>query len=139
MPMRRTIGISLACLVTSACAITKTPEKTASHYSGDAGQADPENSQIPTARLRNFACRAVRHGKLAEDGFAQPGPRHPSFEPALGQCDGGADPCCGAAGVAESSQLGKAAWYDLDGHKTASGEILDALTATAAVVSQFEL
>ena len=28
--------------------------------------------------------------------------------------------------------MGKAAWYDLVGHKTASGEILDTVTATAA-------
>jgi rare lipoprotein A len=30
------------------------------------------------------------------------------------------------------SQFGKAAWYDLVGRKTASGEILDTVTATAA-------
>jgi rare lipoprotein A len=31
-----------------------------------------------------------------------------------------------------SSQFGKAAWYDLVGNRTASGEILDTVTATAA-------
>jgi rare lipoprotein A len=31
-----------------------------------------------------------------------------------------------------SRQFGKAAWYDLVGRKTASGEILDTVTATAA-------
>jgi len=30
------------------------------------------------------------------------------------------------------SQFGKAAWYDFVGKKTASGEILDSITATAA-------
>jgi rare lipoprotein A len=34
--------------------------------------------------------------------------------------------------AAGSSQFGKAAWYDLVGKKTASGEILDTITATAA-------
>jgi rare lipoprotein A len=34
--------------------------------------------------------------------------------------------------AAGSSQFGKAAWYDLVGRKTASGEILDTVTATAA-------
>ena len=33
---------------------------------------------------------------------------------------------------ARNSQFGKAAWYDLVGRKTASGEILDTVTATAA-------
>jgi hypothetical protein len=31
MPMRRTIGISLACLVTSACTIAETPEESTTH------------------------------------------------------------------------------------------------------------
>lgn len=31
-----------------------------------------------------------------------------------------------------SSQFGKAAWYGTVGHKTASGELLDGVTATAA-------
>jgi len=34
--------------------------------------------------------------------------------------------------VVGRSQLGKAAWYDFAGKKTASGEILDTVTATAA-------
>ena len=35
MSKRRTIGISLACLVTGACAIDKTPEEESmSHYPG---------------------------------------------------------------------------------------------------------
>jgi rare lipoprotein A len=34
--------------------------------------------------------------------------------------------------AAGSSQFGNAAWYDLVGYQTASGEILDTVTATAA-------
>jgi rare lipoprotein A len=34
--------------------------------------------------------------------------------------------------AAEGSQVGKAAWYDFVGKQTASGEILDTVTATAA-------
>ena len=34
--------------------------------------------------------------------------------------------------VVESSQFGKASWYDHVGSQTASGEILDTVTATAA-------
>jgi rare lipoprotein A len=47
-------------------------------------------------------------------------------------CDSGTDPCCGPAYAVERTQFGKAAWYDLVGSKTASGETLDTVTATAA-------
>ena len=47
-------------------------------------------------------------------------------------CDGGADPCCGPVYVAENTEFGKAAWYDFVGSKTANGETLDTVTATAA-------
>jgi hypothetical protein len=36
MPMRRTIGISFVCLVTSACATNKTPEESRSYYADEA-------------------------------------------------------------------------------------------------------
>jgi rare lipoprotein A len=89
MPMRRAIGICLACLVTSACAIGETPEtaKTAedstSHYPGEAS-GNPRQDPDPSIR-----------------------------------------------GVGRS-QFGKAAWYNHVGRPTASGEILDTVTATAA-------
>ena len=89
MPMRRAIGICLACLVTSACAIGETPEtaKTAedstSHYPGEAS-GNPRQDPDPSIR-----------------------------------------------GVGRS-QFGKAAWYNHVGRPTASGEILDTATATAA-------
>jgi rare lipoprotein A len=47
--------------------------------------------------------------------------RHPSL-------DGG----WGLVRSVGSSQFGKAAWYDLVGNRTASGEILDTVTTTAA-------
>ena len=40
--------------------------------------------------------------------------------------------CCVQTRTIGNSQFGKAAWYDLVGRKTASGEILDTVTATAA-------
>ena len=82
MPMRRTIGISFACLVTSACATSKTPEESTSHYADEA-------AKVP-------------------------------------------DPCCRLVTIVGRRQFGKAAWYDFVGKKTASGEILDKVTATAA-------
>jgi rare lipoprotein A len=47
-------------------------------------------------------------------------------------CDAGTDPCCGPTYAAERARFGKAAWYDLVGSKTANGETLDSVTATAA-------
>ena len=82
MPMRRTIGISFACLVTSACATSKTPEESTSHYADEA-------AKVP-------------------------------------------DPCCRLVPIIGRSQFGKAAWYDFVGKKTASGELLNSVTATAA-------
>ena len=41
MPMRRTVGISLACFVTSACVAAETPEISASHYPGDSTESTP--------------------------------------------------------------------------------------------------
>ena len=59
MQMRRTINISLACLVTSGCAVSKTPEETSSHYPGEAANV-PE----PCCRLAPAAGRS-QFGKAA--------------------------------------------------------------------------
>ncbi|MBV8119719.1 MAG: septal ring lytic transglycosylase RlpA family protein [Alphaproteobacteria bacterium] len=82
MPLRRTIGISLACFVTSACAMGETPEESPSHILDEA-------TAIPQ--------------------------RDP--EPAIDR---------------SRTQFGKAAWYNFVGKKTANGEVLDTVTATAA-------
>ncbi len=87
MPMRRTIGISFACLVTSACAIAETAEESAPHYPDEATGVPQGNAEMP---------------------------------------------CCSPVRAVGSSQFGKAAWYGMVGSKTASGERLDTVTATAA-------
>ena len=94
MPMRRTIGISLACFVTSACATAEIPEESTSHYTGEA-------ANIPPGHVTDA-------------------------------CGGISAPCCGEVRVVGGSQVGKAAWYNQVGKQTATGEILDASTATAA-------
>jgi rare lipoprotein A len=83
MPLPRVLGISLACLVTSACAATRTAEKNTPHH--PAASANPASSPAELS-----------------------------------------------AGGTANSQFGNATWYDLVGRETASGEILDAVTATAA-------
>jgi rare lipoprotein A len=85
MPMRRAIGISLACLVTSACATGQIPE---TGETAETGQTPEESTS------------------------------HPPGE---------------AAGLPVGrSQFGKAVWYDHVGRPTASGEVLDTVTPTAA-------
>jgi rare lipoprotein A len=107
MPMRRTIGISLACLVTSACAIGKTPQESTSHYPDETADLRQENAEVAPDKSRGFEPEADAGGGIL-------------------------DGSCGLVRAAGSSQFGKAAWYDLVGKQTASGEILDTVTATAA-------
>ena len=103
--MRLLIGISLACLVTSPCAIGKTPEKNASHHRGEAG-GFPDGTGETTLSKSGGSPQPVCGGI--------PDPRSSSFR---------------TTGV---RLLGKAAWYNLVGRQTATGEILNTVTATAA-------
>src|SRR5262249_8007292 len=54
MLLRRTIGISLACLMTSACAIATEPEENTAHDPGDATGVTPRNAEIPPDISRSF-------------------------------------------------------------------------------------
>ena len=128
MPMRRTMGISLACLVTSACAIAEMPEESTTQSIS----VTPENAETPTDRSRSFACAAAQDRGSAGYGSECAGQRSASFEPVTDACSSVPDLCCGPVRMAESSQFGKASWYDQVGGQTASGEVLDTVTATAA-------
>jgi rare lipoprotein A len=128
--MRRTIGISLACLVTSACAIDKTPEEgSISHYPGGTAALPPGNGETPTGGSPGSAEGPITivdaptvQSEVAEQPFA-------GFKPAA---DGRAEPCCRGWRGTGTTLFGKAAWYNFVGRQTASGEILDTVTATAA-------
>jgi rare lipoprotein A len=118
MPMRRTVGISLACFVTSACVGTETTEISASHYPGDPAGSTP--------------C-GVAHDRQSADYRSERGEqRRANFEPVGDACGAVLDPCCHLVPAGGSSQFGKAAWYGFVGSRTTSGEILDTVTATAA-------
>ena len=125
MPMRRTIGISLVCLVTSACAIAETPEERTTQSSS----AAPLSPEMPPDNSRNFACEAGERWSV-DYGFERVQELRASFTSMADMCGG--VPCYGLVRAAGSGQFGKAAWYDFVGKKTASGEILDKVTATAA-------
>jgi hypothetical protein len=132
MSMRRTIGISLACLVTSACAIDKTPEEESiSHYPGETAGLPQGNGETPTGESPGSADSLITMGppavtsEMAEQPFA-------GFEPAAGGRNDIPEPCCRGWRTTGTTLFGKAAWYNFVGRKTASGEILDTVTATAA-------
>jgi rare lipoprotein A len=115
--MRRTIGISLACFVTSACAIGETTAESPGEATGFASG----NAEIPAGETPS-----------SPSGSEGVEPRHTSFELAANECSGGPDRYCGPGRPTGSTQFGKAVWYDLVGKRTASGEILDRVTPTAA-------
>lgn len=130
MSMRRTIGMSLACFVISATAIAKTPEEKTSHHSGHfhsvkAGKLArwhprSEPPSCAATRLRSH----VRHSR-----------RSPDWDAAVPSADSGggqADAYLGPVHPTGQMQIGTAAWYNWVGNRTASGEILDAVTPTAA-------
>ena len=53
-------------------------------------------------------------------------------EPAADRRESLSKPCCGEWRTTGTTLFGKAAWYNFVGRQTASGEILDTVTATAA-------
>jgi rare lipoprotein A (peptidoglycan hydrolase) len=109
MPMPRVLGISLACFVTSACAVTKAEEGNTSRYSATSASVSPRKAEMSTRGSPGLSCVETYN-----------------------QCRDGFDRCCDRMQESDNSQFGKAAWYDLVGRETASGEILDTVTATAA-------
>ena len=91
MPMRRTIGISLACLVTSACAIAETSEEN----TPQSISVTPENAETPTDRSPSFACAAAQERRSAD--YRSERVAHPSasFEPVTDVRGSVLHPCCG--------------------------------------------
>jgi rare lipoprotein A (peptidoglycan hydrolase) len=101
MAMHRTIGISLACLMISAGAIAKTPDRNrVLQHSFKYAKSD-----VRVGETRSFSCNA---GSGPPDTYL--GPVYP----------------------VGASQIGTAAWYNLVGNRTSSGEVLDTVTPTAA-------
>src|SRR5215472_12034077 len=123
MPMRRAIGISFACLVTSACAIAEAPEESTTQSVGVTSGA----AEIPN-RSRSHACAAEEPHSV--DNRSELSGK--SLSPLADACEAASDRCCGPLHMAGRREFGRAAWYSLVGDRTASGELLDTQTATAA-------
>jgi rare lipoprotein A (peptidoglycan hydrolase) len=130
--MRRLIGISLACLVTSACATEKTAEESTFHPTDDPARFPQANGESPTgesARSAEGLITTVGSPTITCDPTEQP---RAGFEPPADGRDGRPKPCCRGWHTTGTTLFGKAAWYNFVGRQTASGEILDAVNATAA-------
>ena len=133
MSMRRTIGIALACFVTTTCAAGEIPEESTSHYPGETTGFRQGNGETPTGESR-----ISTEGILTTDGSpiraAEQVEQRSAifFEPTTEACGGIPDPCCSALRPTGITLFGKAAWYNLLGRRTANGELLDTVTATAA-------
>lgn len=116
MPLGRTIGISLALMAISVGAVAKT-----THNKGAPGHhakaAKSARSGRPAAhRHRHFAAHLTRRRPADDDGAA------PAAE----------DAYVGPTHPVGAQQIGAAAWYEFKGRRTATGERMDGVTATAA-------
>jgi rare lipoprotein A len=124
MAMLRTIGLSLACLMISPGAIAKTSSKGAPSDPGQL-QGKPERAEIRHGEARFLSCGGhARQNARAQSRDAD----SDSAEPAGGP----ADTYVGPVHTIGKSEIGRAAWYNWVGSRTASGEILDWVTPTAA-------
>jgi rare lipoprotein A len=124
MSVRRTIGISLASLVISAGAIAKTPEPKISNHPSHFHSAKPERLAKWNRKARIASCTHTRHSHRAQQ-------RNAGIPPS--EAGGGpADEYLGQVHPIGHMEIGTAAWYNWVGGRTASGEILDAVTPTAA-------
>jgi rare lipoprotein A len=119
MPMRRTLSFSLACLVISAGAIANTPEARSHQLRLWNHPSLPGSCQVSHSR------HAAHHGRQAGQSEGAP-----YSDDAIDQAP--ADTYLGPMYTAGPMQIGSAAWYNWVGSRTASGEILDNVTATAA-------
>ena len=118
MAMRQTIGLSLACLMISTGTIAKTPGKNSSPHPGQL-QGKHVRAEIwpGTAWFPSCGADAPASSRHADSAELTEGP---------------ADAYLGPVHTIGKSEIGRAAWYNWVGSRTASGEILDWVTPTAA-------
>ncbi len=131
MPLRQTIGISLALLVISAGAIAKTPEKGISPQQDQTPGAKPGKAEPGAGKARTISSRTAHHRSHARSAARHTAPARHSYSSA----DTGArsaDPYWGPMHPTGAREIGRAAWYSLVGGRTSNGERLDTVTATAA-------
>ena len=132
MPLRQTIGISLALLMASAGAMAKAPEKSSADQASALHQAEPANSERRAGRGRT-GHRSAAFRWPARFAFHRGSRSHHDYrDSAAGGDDGEVDSGWDGTQTAGYEQIGQATWYDLVGRRTSSGERLDTETPTAA-------
>lgn len=127
MRMRRTIGLSLALLVVSTVAIAK--QAHSAQHQPSAG-AKEKHAKSDTGPARTGAKRHRAGGKIADRRASQRNAAaHRNSERSAP-----ADEYVGPLQVVGTQETGSAAWYGPRhlGHRTASGDRLDDIHATAA-------
>jgi rare lipoprotein A (peptidoglycan hydrolase) len=131
MPFRQTIGISLALLMASAGALAKTQETSASVQPAQPPNAEPGKSPNRSGKAR---VSQRRHQlRLSHRLVSHRAARHRHRSDTADLADGGlAEPRWGPLHATQALQIGQAAWYNLVGYRTSSGERLDRVTLTAA-------
>jgi len=126
MRMRTTIGLSLALLVASAAAMAK-EDRSAQHHPATSIKAKPAQTAaaIRAGGKRHHTTRAAAAGSNRRG--SRPAPRTAAALPPP-------DEYVGAVRVVGRREVGAAAWYGGRhiGRRTANGERLDAVHATAA-------
>jgi rare lipoprotein A len=131
MPLRQTIGISLALLMASTGAMAKAPEKTSPYHAVTPPNADPARSASRSGRAR--AAQRTAHFRWPSRLAFHRGGRSRYREATADGVDGsGAEAYSGPTSATGYQEIGQAAWHDLVGNRTSSGERLDSATLTAA-------
>jgi rare lipoprotein A (peptidoglycan hydrolase) len=130
MPMRRSIGISLAFLMASTCAIAKTPEKNSSHGPAQLYGVKSGKGEHRTGKIRVLSCKSAHPRSAGSGGRGRH--RYAASDSVATASGGPPDAYLGPVHPIGRGEIGTAAWYNRVGAQTSSGEILDTVTATAA-------
>jgi rare lipoprotein A (peptidoglycan hydrolase) len=125
MPLHRTIGISLALMMISAGANAQTATKSTAQDPVHAVKPDEAHSRTARARARH-AARRLHAGRRIVHHYAPP------RRPVMLASAGASETYVGEKQAGGRGEVGMAAWYDLKGRRTASGERFDSTILTAA-------
>jgi rare lipoprotein A (peptidoglycan hydrolase) len=135
MPMHRTIGISVAFLLVSTGAMAKTPEKPINHHPGEPHGAKPQKAEHRTGNRLLVSSRGAHSrspARYATHHAASPRYRHAILPSIADDNRSAPDPYLAPGREFAGREIGRAAWYNLVGGYTSTGERLDTVTATAA-------
>jgi len=138
MPLRQTIGISLALLMASTGAIAKAPDKDTAFHPTTLPNTEPGKSGGRSGKSRAVQKTAPLRWP-ARLSFHRVGRARPRHMISSAVASDGSPPETNLGPVQTTGyqpigreQIGQAAWYDLVGNRTSSGEPLDTVTPTAA-------